>query len=690
MTDIASLGIEVDSGDVKTATTDLDKLETQSGQSEKANKSLGGSFKSLAVAAAATAIAYKSISASFNVWREFSASISELSAITGAVGKDLEYLKRQSELIGEATTLSATQASQAFKLIASAKPDLLESAEALAAVTKQAVTLAEAAGLDLPTAANALGASLNQFSADADEAAKFINILAAGSKYGASEIGATANALREAGTVASSAGLSFEETNAAIQQLASVAIKGSQAGTNLRNIIVNLRTAGIDAINPSIVGLSQAFKNLADRNLEVTELTKLFGKENLASGEALIKSADKMDILTKKLTGTSVAIEQARVRTNNLDGDIKRMGSAWESAGILLGETFDPALRAVTQSFGVVAKVAQSFIIALNDMGSALGAYAAVAASVMSLNFEQASAILELREEERKKNDERITQIWAEKAATDELNASKQAGATTTAETAAAEPPIVAADPYEHQAILDKLRQRYADELLLLAEKQNSELMLIQDAEDNKALTEQQAEEMRVNLVQSYADQRVEIARRKAEKEKQIEQSKNAIMIGMAGNLASLMNSKSRHLFKIGKAAAIAGAMIKGYESILNSYAAGTKIGGPILGAAFAATAGIATAVQIQNIKSQSFGGGGAAPGAGGMGGSPATATPPGSTAIDNSDIFPTEQTSAPLVQELRVVLPEDGAHTPYMRQFAEQLAETIEDMGGVGSLVIS
>ena len=71
------------------------------------------------------------------------------------------------------------------------------------------------------------------------------------------------------------------------------------------------------------------------------------------------------------------------------------------------------------------------------------------------------------------------------------------------------------------------------------------------------------------------------------------------------------MNSGSKKAFKIGKIAAIANATIAGIESTIHSYRFGAQIGGPVLGAAFAATAAAATLVQIQQLKAQNFGGGG-------------------------------------------------------------------------------
>ena len=87
--------------------------------------------------------------------------------------------------------------------------------------------------------------------------------------------------------------------------------------------------------------------------------------------------------------------------------------------------------------------------------------------------------------------------------------------------------------------------------------------------------------------------------------------SRLAVTSGLFSNLSTLMNSESKKMFEIGKKAAVAGAVVNGLEAVVSSYAAGSEIGGPVLGAAYAATAAAATAVQIQNIRSQQFGGGG-------------------------------------------------------------------------------
>ncbi len=288
--------------------------------------------------------------------REFSASIADLSAITGAVGKDLEFLTNASKEFGRTTTLSATQAAEAFKLVASAKPDLLSNVKALKAVTKEAIVLAEATGSSLPEAAKTLGASLNQFGVEADQAGRFINVLAAGAKLGASEVQDTAQALKDAGIVASQAGLSFEQTNAAIQALAKDAIKGQKAGVGLRNILTILQTQTDNSINPAIVGLNKALENLAKKNLTATEKVKLFGRETLVVANSLIKNRDTVVQLSTALQGTNVAYEQAKIKAGSFDGQLKSLSSAIEGAALNLFDALKPALTAVVNALIVTAR----------------------------------------------------------------------------------------------------------------------------------------------------------------------------------------------------------------------------------------------------------------------------------------------------------------------------------------------
>lgn len=309
---------------------------------------------------------------------DFEQSIANLSAITGATGKDLEFLSNKAREFGATTTLSASQAAVAFKIVASAKPDLLESRDALAAVTREVITLAEAASTDLPSAAKALTGSLNQFNKGAEEASRFINVLAAGAKFGSSEIFETAEALDKVGVIAAQAGLSFEQTNAALQVLAKGNIKASDAGTALRNVLLRLIRTGKDEFNPTLVGLSQALKNVRDAGLSDIEMMKLFEVRTLGAAQEMIQFLPLLDELEVKLTGTSIAYEQAATNTDTLTADVKALGSAFAELQIQLGEKTTPSLREFVQGMTEFLRDGER----VRDVGLAIAA----AFAAMALN----------------------------------------------------------------------------------------------------------------------------------------------------------------------------------------------------------------------------------------------------------------------------------------------------------------
>jgi tape measure domain-containing protein len=76
--------------------------------------------------------------------------------------------------------------------------------------------------------------------------------------------------------------------------------------------------------------------------------------------------------------------------------------------------------------------------------------------------------------------------------------------------------------------------------------------------------------------------------------------------------IVGAMDTSSKKQFEQAKKLSIASAIIKGFEAAVSSYAAGAKIGGPPLGAAWAAVSLLATGAQIAKIKSTTFNSGSA------------------------------------------------------------------------------
>lgn len=382
--------------------------------------------------------------------RDFGAAIADLQAITGASGAALEYLENQARQFGATTTLSAVESAEAFKLIASAKPDLLENVQALQQVTSEVIALSEASGIELPAAASAVGLALNQYSAGAEQAARFVNVLAAGSKYGASEVADTAAAIEKSGVIAKQAGIGFEQLNSLIQILAANGIKGAVAGTQLRGVLLSLQQQGGD-LDPKIVGINKSLQGFVDVAGDSTRMTKIFGRENIAAAQILTGNIDSLDKLSGALTDTTVAYDQQRIKTQTLDGDFKRLNSTYGDLKILIGNSNKKELRELVQWItGIVASTSnaienidvlsatmeKTWMTSINNVTAAFS-YLGAAMDLALNPAKQAQYYIDLIQgnetvydkitAERKRREKEITEIIAAELAARRENAAREA-----------------------------------------------------------------------------------------------------------------------------------------------------------------------------------------------------------------------------------------------------------------------
>lgn len=332
----------------------------------------------------------------FNTVKQFNQSIANLSAITGATGKSLDFLKEKAVEMGSKTTLSASQVAEGFKLIASAKPELLSNTKALSSVTEESIKLAEAAGTDLPESAKALTTSLNQYGKGAEFAAKYVDILAAGAKYGAGDINYLSEGMKKAGTVAASSNVPFVKAAASLEVLAEKGIDASTAGTNFRNILLGMQKAGIGFVNGQFdlnAALEQSnklLKDIKDPAERADAAMKIFGKENLASAQALLQNTDRLEELTKQMDENGVAAEQQRKNTNTLEGSLKAIASAWEGLVLKFSEGTG-VFSVIKDSFFFIAANLETIAKVITVAGAAFVSYkATVMASSVAMKVYEA------------------------------------------------------------------------------------------------------------------------------------------------------------------------------------------------------------------------------------------------------------------------------------------------------------
>lgn len=315
----------------------------------------------------------------------FENALQSVSAVTGVTGTGLDDLGERAKNLALQFGGSATTQLEAFQTVLSKfGPDLAKTPEALGTVAESVNLLGKAAGLDAKASVDALSNSMLQFGVDASDPAKlaqesgrFINVLAASAKVGAAEIPQVADAILQAGVAAKGANLSFEETNAAIQQLAVGGKVGSEAGIGLRNVIgllikqggpgeEALAKVGLSAqeLGKTLTtqGLASALEQLrggvdklgSDAEKAAFKAT-LFGSENAAAAGILLDGVDNIKAFTEGVTGTDEALTQAAKNSDTLAARFDKFKAAIEVGLINAFQALAPLVKGFFDNFSQIA-----------------------------------------------------------------------------------------------------------------------------------------------------------------------------------------------------------------------------------------------------------------------------------------------------------------------------------------------
>lgn len=282
------------------------------------------------------------------------ASAANLQALTGLDDESVAWLTRQAEELSTKATEAGVriQASskdilEGFMLVGSAKPELLGVKEELRDVSEWAFILATASKGPVKEAVDGLTLAMNQYGAGAEEAGRYVNALAAGSKEGSADVASQTAAIVNAGVAASVAKVPIEQLIGSIQTLAERGIKDEVAGTGLKTFFLKLES-GAEDTRPSVVGLQTALENLRKKNLDVVEMQKMFGLESYTVAQAMISGADKVEKYTQAVTGTNIAMEQAIINSKTSEAIRAQNRNKITESSIILADKLAPALNSVT------------------------------------------------------------------------------------------------------------------------------------------------------------------------------------------------------------------------------------------------------------------------------------------------------------------------------------------------------
>lgn len=377
---------------------------------------------------------------------DYEKTLSGVKAVSGATAGEMAQVSSLALQLGKDTAFSASQAAAGMEELVKGGlsiPDIMNGA------AKSTLALAAAGGVSLPEAATIAANALAQFNLKGQDMARVADLIAGAANASAIDVGQFKLSLQAAGAVASTVGFSFDDLAQAIAVMGKAGIAGSDAGTSLKTMMLNLQPStkaqfaeferlGLGTLNTAkamdiltnkllateqgqnalnkrqkdgsvtaetlykeaeklglvardvefnkwaadtgLVGnaffdasgkvknmaevagiLQNATKDLTEQQ-RLSSLAILFGSDAIRAAAVLSKEGaagfEAMAGAMGKVTAESVSAE----RLNNLAGDLEQMKGSAETAAIVLGQTFQPALRSGAQAVTALINAALPFV----------------------------------------------------------------------------------------------------------------------------------------------------------------------------------------------------------------------------------------------------------------------------------------------------------------------------------------
>lgn len=308
-----------------------------------------------------------------NLGMEFTASLSNVQALSGATSSEMAQLEATAKDLGRNTIFSASQVSDAFGYMALAGWDTQDMLNGVDGV----LNLAAASQMDLAQASDIVTDYLTAFGLSASDSGKFVDQMAfamANSNTNTEQLG---EAYKNVAATATSMGFSVEDTTAALMTMANAGVKGGEAGTGLSTIMTRLATntkgcadklhehgvevydaqGNMNTLSSILNGCAQIWGDLTQEeqaNLAKTIAgTSQYSKfQTVMTGlsEQALENGQSFNDYTEALENCDGAASQmAATMQDNLQGDMTALGSAAEGLGIQLFSLFDDSLRGAAQ-----------------------------------------------------------------------------------------------------------------------------------------------------------------------------------------------------------------------------------------------------------------------------------------------------------------------------------------------------
>lgn len=416
--------LKAESAKLETQMADLRREQSKVAEgAEDFGKSSANAFSEIqqAIAAAGIAVALKEIYDGYMACvasaGDFEESMSTVEALSGASAEELAALSAEAKELGATTKFTAKESADAMTYMAMAGWDASDMLSGMDGVLQ----LAAASGEDLAQVSDIVTDNLSAFGLKASDTAHFSDVLAAAATNANTNVSIMGETFKMSASVAGALGYSVEDVAVAVGLMANSGVKGSIAGTALKNTFngllegVTLTGASFGEYEYSAVRADGTMKDFGSTIEELrgyfdqmTEAERVNNAMTIAgergyNGLLAILNATDEDYasLTASINNCSgAAAKMAAIKMDNMNGQLTLAKSAWDALKMSIGEQFTPVMsdfyEIEAKVFGglsefvdqhpALVKAITAFITVVGAATAALTAYAAIKKVVNALN----------------------------------------------------------------------------------------------------------------------------------------------------------------------------------------------------------------------------------------------------------------------------------------------------------------
>lgn len=340
---------------------------------------------------------------STKLFASFDDQMRAVKAITRATGRDFEMLTDKAKYLGRTTSFTASQVAGAMVELGRMGFSPTE----IDASIQGILDLARATGTDLSESALIASGTLRAFNLDAGKMSDVVDILTATANNSAQTLTDLGESMKYAAPVAAEFGMTLQETAKALGTMAQFTIKGSMAGTTMRNIMLRMANP---AIQKTLKGLGVSasdqegnIRPLADILTDIGAalskvkpieriglLDQIFGARAVTGGSKLTKeSFEQLNNAIDNFAGT--ARQTAAEMDSGIGGAFRRLWSAVEGTALAVGDKLAPPISTVSDKLsdlnGVITKWIDHHTILVRVVGLSAAGLIVAGAALMAFGI---------------------------------------------------------------------------------------------------------------------------------------------------------------------------------------------------------------------------------------------------------------------------------------------------------------